>query len=260
MLRLSVFVALLALVNVASPLVAAQNSPGDECIIQVTLHDNLTTASLAFDLLFDDAAWKNLTDAIDEDQDGVITASEIEQYEHRVAKDVAGEEVPPSRRLNMLVDFDSGAYSGTATATPTAATNATELLNFEGPVEERAGKIVRETWTYRFNDPLTDYDNGRLKTRAYAILLAWGPDAEETPEESVSVIETVQVTAPKGWWIRVDDERHKTYTFQSGDGYSITFVPDTAPREPLLPAPGLGWVAALGVLVAIGTVRRGRRA
>ena len=241
-----------------APAASAQNQIGDECIIRIELDATLLELTITYDLLFDDAAWGELTAQVDADASGDITAQEIDAWEARVVETVARKDFPANRLVNMEVPFEHGAYSGEAGAAPTQAVNATRLVNFEGPVEERAGKLVQESWTYTFQDPLVDY-GATLKARAKAIIISWGPDAVEEHHGSVSVVETVQVAAPKGWWIFVDGERHKDHTFASGDGYKITFVPTRAPPDPpFWESPGLGVGALLlGVAVLAWQRRQG---
>ncbi len=222
----------LVVAMMAMPPAAAQNSPGDECIIQITLHDRLTAASVAYDLLFDDRQWENLTSNVDSDGDGTVTTAEVAAYELRSWQNVSGRDVPDHRIVNLFAEFNQGAYSGDAAADLVAAENRTKLVNFEGPVTQRAGKIVRETWTYWFTDPIRDYgEDWNVAQHARSISLHWGPAATPNPDGGVSVIETVVATAPAEWSVATAEGPQQTHTFASGTAYIVTFVPNDPPRE-----------------------------
>lgn len=252
-------VAVLLLVVLAPAM--AQNSPGDECIITVALDDDLRTVRIAFDLLFNDTEWDNLTAAIDADGNGDLNATEIDAYEAASHGNPTWENVSADRRVNLGKEYDTGWEWGDSFVIADDSTHRTELIAFEGPADNRSGKIVREHWTHHFPNPAPGVEPDLV----HAMIVRWGPDAAERDEASVAVVETVVVTPPSGWWVVIDGERYTAHTFDSGDGYTIRYEPDTPPRQPSISIDnggpsaiyaGITILLLTGVAITLGLIAR----
>ncbi len=249
---------IVALILVATPS-AAQNSPDDECIIQVALDDDLHTVRMFIDHLFNDTQWEAFTNQVDTNRDGSIDSEEVAAYENNSHNAMAWGGVPPERWVNLGYGWSGGPSSGDTFVVAKETTNRTDLIDFEGPVTERDGKTVREHWTYSF--PTLEEATGSAG-RLHSMQVKWGPDAREDPESSVVVIEVVQAVAPNGWHVAVGDSKSPAYTFERDDPrrYSITFRPNETPPDGGgfngVPAPGL--VAAAAVL-GVATLWRRQR-
>lgn len=257
----------LALLAVLALLPPAHGQEAEEalCIIFVRpLDASFQILEVAADLILSPEQRVNISERVDADADGVITAEEVSVWQNETSVSTDGWNVPFERRI-MLDGSDAFLVD-----------TYTRLRDWTGPVEDARKGVVTEARYYRYApDPSSMHE------------IRGGLYIQPAPTPQV-VIEVVVIEAPNGWVVsrlsQVDangTETNVSYPeersvrlsgFDLSQG-AVTFrdatvvatpppttspdVTPTAPPSEAIPAPG--WIAALVLLALTALARRGRR-
>jgi hypothetical protein len=240
-----VFVVLAAVLVTFAAAAGAQ--PAEEfCVIRYTPNPDFSRIVVDVDLEPTESDLRNLTAAVDADSDGMINASEVVTYEENRV-----EQFGPLDDLGVKKLFVDG-YE------PWNVTIQSDLIDFEGPVNETGDRRVKEIRTYRFNQFEADWYH----------FLHGGLYSEPLPRVAV---EFVVLEAPPGWVVwRVNETEYGQPTvslraFDTHTQFEVVYAKEgrTPPpaldpvigderRFPFAPVPGPDALIALAALAIAG--------
>ncbi len=207
----------------------------DLCIIAYRPSEDFSLIHVDADQEMSAEELAGLSAEVDTDDDGNITAAEVDAYEQgsvRTGRDLA--EGPHG----ILLDDDQ----------PRTTEFLTRLHGFEGPVDEERPRLVTEERTFGFD--VEEASSHRLEGGLYELV----PRA---------VIEFVIVEAPDGWVVHAvngtvfDAASVELPRFDTQEPYSMEFARADPERKPGLIIPGPPGLLVVGAALLLLSRRRG---